>query len=602
VGGSSAYSDINGGYSIYGNILPGPYSVNVRAYGYISPSQDVTIASLVDNVTVDFQLNRSAIITGKIVGYDGNPVVGAYVTLKSSGSGAYVTSVMSDSVGTYVFADGIPTGNFYVDTSFAFSFSGPAVSNYYGGNFSGLPTSGYWDTPYLDNGYVHGNSSAFATTAGQLTQVPTITLARSGVVVGSVKDTYGNPVANATVVCWNTVLAFMVLSDNAGNYRVSYELANGTYEIRAHKAGLLGATLNFTATQGQTNTIDLVMSPSAGVYGYVMRSSDGRVVPKATVTFTLVDGYAYYYVSATSNDIGYYSVTGGMGTGNYSVLVSFGTGSFSSYAYLTAGTQTSYNPPVDFYLVNGTVLKENTTGQALPSPSVSLSFGSAPFGGSATGGSDGRYTMYVPITPGTKGTTITGNVTFQATGYDAKRVTQGIVIGQDTIVDTFLKSYATGGSATIHGTILGSAGPEVPSTFSWYHCASGAYSFLVGVNSTSSVQWVSPSLPQKQLYIYVKGAEGTQGTMTVWVPDAIYQKPFTTSWSWPGPPTIVSQVDNGTYTAVTITYANHDQTAILLYSSTVIPEFPGSLPPLTVIGGIVLAVLTERRLRPRVGP
>jgi protocatechuate 3,4-dioxygenase beta subunit len=601
IGGSSTYSDANGGYSIYGNILPGPYSVNAHPYGYIGSSQDVTIASLIDNVTVNFQLNRSAVVTGKLIGYDGSPVVGAYVSLKVNGSGAYVGNVLSDSTGTYVFADGIPTGNFYIDTSFTFPFSGPAIASYYGGNFTGLPTSGWWDAPYLDTGYIHGNSSAFATTAGQLTQVPIITLARSGVVVGTVKDGLGNPVANATVVCWNTAFFIMVLSDNAGNYRVSYELGNGTYFLRAHKAGLVGTTVNFTAAQGQTSTIDLAMGASAGVYGYVMRG-DGRSVPKATVSFTLADAGGYYYVYAVSNDTGYYSLTAGMITGNYSVTVSFGAGSFSSYVSLTAGTQTSCNPAVDFYLVNGTVLKENTTGQALPSASVSLSFGQAGWGASATGGADGKYTMYVPIAPGTKGTFPTANVTFTATGYDSKRATLTVAIGQDTIVDAFLKSYATGGSATIHGTISGSDGPDLPPTFSWYHCASMNYTFLVGVNSTSWVAWVSPSLPLRQLYFYIKGPEGTQGTMTVWVPDSIYQRPFTASWGWPGQPSIVSQVDNGTYTAVTITYANHDQTAIYLYSTTAIPEFPGVILPLTAFGGVLLAVLAERRLRPKASP
>ena len=261
----------------------GIYTVEASANGYIKAAANTTISSLSDQKTVDFILNRSSIIEGKVLGKGGHPVVGAPVALYLSGSYFSIDQTQTDANGMYYFATDVTTGVYYVAISFSF-----LTTTHYGP---------YQDAPYLANGYVDGKSQNIVATQGVLTHASDVVLNQSGVITGTVKDGLGHPVANATVSAYS-LYPFYYLSteaDSNGVYRMSYDVVNGTYTVTPNASGFVGDSTDVVATQTGTVTQNFTMLKTATLRGNVLRKTDNKPVPD--VHISLIDDQFKYLIS-----------------------------------------------------------------------------------------------------------------------------------------------------------------------------------------------------------------------------------------------------------------------------------------------------------------
>jgi hypothetical protein len=259
---------------------------------------------------------------------------------------------------------------------------------------------------------------------------------------------------------------------------------------------------------------------------------------------------------------------------------------------------------INAYFISGTVYANYTGGPRLSYPDVQWRF-SIPYlvGGSTSGDVNGTYVLVLPVVTGTSGFSSGGNFTVSASGYNTTIVPANVTIGNGLTKDfVLLKSPPPPPpppSATIMGTILGNAGPELPFSYEWWHLSENGYQFMVGFNTSSYIDFVFSSLSTKSILVSVWGPEGITGQMTIWIPDAILQGPFSVT-SIPGPnPTMGTQTDNGTYTSVSITYGLSSKT-IVFTSTGVIPEFQGPMALIAILFATALAVFLQKRLRVRV--
>lgn len=593
VPGSSGSTASNGQYVINSSILPGQYTVTASDRGYLDGVQTATVNSTSDVDNMNFNLARSGILWGRVLGSDGRPVVGAEVSLINNGNGPGTSDVFTDSNGMYYFYDGVATGNYSAQVDFTFSFSTIAQLLEYYGNATAFNFP-YVDAPYLTNGYVGATSSAVLTTAGGVTQVPDLILPMSGVITGKVTDGQGNPLANIPIQAKavNNDYSLYVLTDSNGNYRVSYDVVSDNYTVTADTYGYVSSTGSVIATQTGTANLNLAISRSAGLSGHVTRTSDHKAIPNAIVELQGVTTHDFGYGITDVN--GYYSAFTGLETDNYSVIVLLG--SFPLYqgsVLLTSGQNSTQDFSGNAFFVTGTVRASSTSGPGISSAYVSGSF--IPYGFPFAGATDsnGAYTLAVAVPTSLGGIQAGLNLTASATGYISSSALSNVTIGNDISQNFVLLPTSTAGSsATIEGTVTGGTGPELPAQMFWWH--SGNY--LVGLNSTSDIQIIFATPANSTLDIYAEGPEGTHGTTTVWLPDSQFKGPFVAT-SYPGPnPTIVSQSDNGTYYQVNLTYS-HSFHLITLMGSTPVPEFPGVALVAALGSAVAVALLYERRLR-----
>ena len=605
-GGDYDWTNETGQYVIDEDIVVGNYTVEASAEGYLDKKVNTTINSINDTKEVDIVLNRSAIITGKVVGASSDPVIGAEVTLyKNSTHPSYVDDTLTDWNGMYYFATDVDTGVYFVTVSFVFQSQYAAYPIVYGGNYTGLPWWSYVEAPYLDTGYVSGKSGYVSATAGSVVSAPDFVLDSSGVITGTVKNGRGDPMANAAVYAQNidTYDSSAVLTDENGNYRIAYDITDGNYSLQAYSFGYISERVEIAATQSGTVVQNFTMISSATVHGHVYRNGDNRLVPGASVQL-YGDGGLYMGYKTTDVD-GYYSINTGLGPANYSVYVSLSYYPVNMTAdiAISAGEDVTLDFWIDAYFIDGTIY-ENETGPARVSGAeVSLEFPDPPFppGGSTYADDNGAYVMAVPILMGTNGTESNAILTVSAYDYNTTALNTNLTIGVDYTFDFILfktPPIPPPPSATIMGTIYGIPGPALPSTYQWWHTTSGNYTYLVGVNASSGIEYVGGTVTAGYVYVHVWGPEGTSGQLTIWIPVDLYPGHFTITSS-PGPdPSEVSQVNNGTYTIVTITYG-HSSKYIYFQSDVVIPEFPSPLLFAAVLMAGTAFVVFEKKRRMR---
>lgn len=601
-GGAYDYTNGTGWYEITYNIPPGNYSVSTSAFGYLGSTLSTTVSSLSDEKVLDFYLNRSALIVGKVAGVGGEPVVGADVTLYENATSRYIASTRTDSQGLYYFASDVPSGTYYVKVGFEFPFTSPAWNPYYGQNYTGLPTYPYLEAPYLPIGYVRSDSAAFVAVSGTTNYAPLVSLNSSAVIKGVVKDAVGNPVPNATVYAsslWGGHYITAV-TDPSGGYRLSYDIVEGVYNVRPYAYGYVGPSVDVNTTGASVVVQDFVMNKSASVYGFVRRSGDGRPIANTYLNIYSVEGSDYGHVQSGAD--GYYSFGGGLTGGNHSIYVYVGSAYRGPYyVSLTDGAATRFDVDVDAFFVSGTVHMDNLTGPPVGYAQLYLTLNGVPSVSTiyGYGQSNGSFSIIVPVPEGYMGMPVTATLTAKNYNYNAAVRQLNLTMGTDASVDVALPSSATFGSAKIEGTVYGGVGPDLPSSMQWWHLTFANYTFTVGINSTSYVNYVYPYLLSKELYISARGPEGIAGQMTVFVPDSIMQGPFTIDSSYLPKPTIVSQVDNGTYTAVTFTFTQHNYNYFYLYSAAAVPEFPGWMVLGALGSAVFVAAMAERKLHLR---
>ncbi len=600
-GGGYGFMNESGQYLLESGIVPGNYTVEASVNGYINAKVNTTVNSVSDVNTVDLTLNRSAVVRGKVLGFDGAPVVGAEVSLTKQGSYFPLGQTTSDSNGMYYFASNIDTGNYYVNVTFSFPFEVAAYSVMYGNNYTGLPTYSYLDAPYLASGYVERGSGLFSVTAGQTTAVSDLVLERSGVITGIVKDEMGTPIPYAAVAAeWLGDITGIVLADLSGTYKIAYDVLNRSYNVRPYAYGYIGNETVVVANQTGTVWQNFTMSRSAEVHGHVWREGDNRPVSGVQLTFL---GPPPYYQGITTESDGAYSISGGLGPGDYFVSASLGyaTVNYTSIT-LSAGESKLLDFWIDAYFISGTVHENSTSGPGVSFAGVDLEFVADPYptGGYTIANEDGSYELALPIEEGMNGLTVSANFTVTAWDYNTTRVNMDVVIGEDvTGLDFVLYPSPTQPppeSAKITGTVYGNSGPSLPFSYQWWHLTSGNYSYMVGVNSSSCVMFVSGVISNTgDLMVVAWGPEGTDGRMTVWIPHPLYQEPFTVTSSIGPDPLVESETFNGTHTIITITYG-HSYKFMTFHTDHVIPEFPTQpIIAIALIASAAMILLEKKR-------
>jgi hypothetical protein len=601
IGGSSS-TDASGNYVINSSIGIGAYNVTASSPGFVDLTQSTMINALTDVNTLNFNLNRSAIVWGYVVGFDGKPVIGAMVTLWDSTPSSTGLTAVTDSSGKYLFFDGVDSGTYFVKVDFSFSFDLQAEGLLFYSNFSGLTSSlPYMDAPYMSVGYVAGSSSQMSVTAGGVAQIPTLTLSQSGVISGGVTDGLGHALAGVGVSARGASTGYTryAITDSQGNYRISYDVTSDNYTVSAGAPGYVVSRGSVVITGSGTGTVNIATPRSATIQGHLTRTSDHMPLPGAFVEVSSQD--SLYNGFASTDASGSYNITSGLATDNYSITVILGTSPFANGgAFLTSGQATTQDFSGDAFILSGIVYANSTGGPRIGFASIQASVSPPivfPFGMSTN--SSGVYFSAFGVPTGLRGTPLTFNITASALNYNPSSVVLSINLGADinqNFVLTYNSTSGTGASAVIRGSVTGNSGPELPASFFWWHGANGATNFLVGVNSTSIVPLIFTDPANDSISLFAEGPEGTHGTTTVFLPDSQFRGPFAVT-ATPGPnPTISSQSDNGTYSIVTLTY-NHSYHYITLKGSSPVPEFPGLMVVAALGSAVAVALLFERRVR-----
>jgi hypothetical protein len=254
---------------------------------------------------------------------------------------------------------------------------------------------------------------------------------------------------------------------------------------------------------------------------------------------------------------------------------------------------------VPAFFISGTVYENSTqSGVTVPYPSVELSFAFLfQPGASADGNVSGKYLLTVPIQQVTEGQVYLGTLTLSAFSYNSTTIDHNVTIGNDvTGMDFALIKAPTippSPSATIQGTVTGNAGSDLPFSYQKWYVPIGNSSFSVSFNTSSAVNYVYAIPSSGMLDLSVWGPEGTQGTMTMWIPIVDIPGPFTVS-SIPEPsPSIVSQTHNSTYYEITIDYAHSSHT--IVFQSQVIPEYSGPLLLVTMMTLVAAALIMLKK-------
>ena len=594
-GSESSFTNSTGGYLMNNSLTGiGTYTVEASANGFVTTDANTTISSLSNKNTVDLILNRSAIIEGKVLGKNGHPVVGAYVKLFENSTSTEIDESQTDSNGMYYFATNVATGAYYITVTF---------------DFSSTVFDWYQADPHLANGYVEGTSQTISATQGAITVAPNIILNSSGVITGTVEQS-GHPIANATVTATLSESPFYsmtVTTASNGTYRISYDIVNGTYTVTPYAIGFAGDSTTINATQTGTVTQNLAMFKTATLSGHVSRTSDNKPVPSVDIEVSNDTSTHFWDGFGSTNDSGNYAISAydGLGPGNYTVYALLQDDYFNTTSIiLTAGENATLNFNVDAYFISGTVYNATIGGTPLPYADVSLSFSSLFYllDGYTSGGANGTYLLALP-TLALNGETFPGNFTVSAGGYVTKMVPANITIGTDLTQNFALQKKPPPTpmqSAAITGTVYGNSGPPLPFSYETWYASDSGYQFMMTMNSSSYISGVYTDLSAKSLYVDLWGPEGINGSLTIWIPDAIYFGTFLVT-SYPGPnPQVVTTTDNGTYTKIQITYALSPKT-IIFTSTGAVPEFPSSLAlaalMVTLLFAAGIAIFLQKRLK-----
>lgn len=206
--GFSTVTDSNGRYLLATNLATGSYNVTVMLpEGHVSQSSVQAIAAGAEVKNVNFALERSGIVSGRVTASGGEPLEDITVSAYSlSGYYGYATT---NATGHYEMSSGLGTGSYTV-----MAFSGMNFDQTTADVIAGQRTS---DVDLV------------------LTVAPP---AASGIIIGTVTDTSdGKPIANATVSASGAGGSGSGETDSNGNYAISTGLGTGTYTVTATALG-----------------------------------------------------------------------------------------------------------------------------------------------------------------------------------------------------------------------------------------------------------------------------------------------------------------------------------------------------------------------------
>lgn len=216
-GGNHGWGTITGSdgtYLLATNLATGSYNVSVLfPEGYISKSLTETVMAGSEVKNVNFALDRSGIISGRITAPGGEPLNNITV-LASSSSYIYFGYARTNATGYYRITSGLGTGTY---TVMAMSISG------------GLPAENI--------------TTGVSVIAGSETSGVDMTLSvtppsPSGIITGQVTDaSSGKPIAYAEVDATGLGGYGSAMTDSNGNYAISSGLGTGTYNVTTSAPG-----------------------------------------------------------------------------------------------------------------------------------------------------------------------------------------------------------------------------------------------------------------------------------------------------------------------------------------------------------------------------
>jgi hypothetical protein len=201
-----AVTDASGNYKMITNLETGVYNVTVTSVnGYFTKTVNaVNVAAGVEANNVNFALDRSAIISGKVMNPSGLPVKGVTVTAISTGGTNFMGFALTEADGSFRIESGLGSGSYMVTVYSGTSFDQKSgVSATVGKETSGVNLT-------LD-----------------------VTVQPSGIITGLVTDTKNTPIVGARVSAGSGY-------DNTnadGVYEISNGLPTGTYTVDVSAAG-----------------------------------------------------------------------------------------------------------------------------------------------------------------------------------------------------------------------------------------------------------------------------------------------------------------------------------------------------------------------------
>lgn len=406
---STATSNL-GDFSIIDGLAAGTYDVEVSAPGYISTylsGVNIYAGYLKDLGVIN--LSPSARIEGMVVGPNDEPISNISLRLVDEGSGSVVAFARSSASGAFAFDSNVRSGNYsiigYIDPYF--------------------PASGF--------GYITGSVSGIAAVEGQTTSGVLIRLNPSGIIVGTVKDESGSPVAGVTLRAFSidgqSRFAF-AKADSLGRFNISTNLPSGRYNLTIYDVtGFVfdpisdSATVNLTA--GSTSTVNFVLKRSGIISGRIVYSDDS---PAGSILVYAFSGDNRYFGYAYSNSDGTYSINTGLGTGNYTVIAN-NEFSKSKTVLVTAGHETKN---IDFKLSTIGASKVMISGRVLDSMNRPISSAMVFSPSDYTSSSDdGSYTIEIALPAGQS--SIAVPLTASKRGYYDGEINVTVVAGQGEV-------------------------------------------------------------------------------------------------------------------------------------------------------------------------
>lgn len=417
-----------GGTFLTANLEPGSYTVIAQSAGFGTQSASVAVlANEVSNVTIGLT-QAPGTVQGTVRRSDTNdPVAGAAVQVIRR-DGTLVDEVTSDGAGFYA-VEGLPADSYtlvvsspaFQNQSVGFTIlpgqattvnvflaanpgvlTGTVTDLFSGGPIAGavvlvfpsqgiIPIAqettdqnGQFSVPGLAPGEynVVASASNYARRgtgavifAGQTTDVAIQLSPNPATISGTVTDTGGTPVTNATVriLDQNETVLGTAITDEFGNYSVS-NLPQGTLTVLASAPDFAANLTAVTVTPGQILTdVNIALSSLFGtISGQITNAATGDPIVGAIAVVRTVGGTSVIIAADTTDVNGNYLLEG-LSPGSYSVVgTAAGFGSITVGAIVQANAVTTANIalPPDTGMISGSLT--DTAGMAVTGSNIAV--------------------------------------------------------------------------------------------------------------------------------------------------------------------------------------------------------------------------------------